>query len=105
MNQAAAEAARQAGPAYRGPAPPAAWWARDFAGDAGQVGEAWHWIADLLPECDPLADVLLLASELCANAVVHTCSRKAEGWFSVDVEWSRSRPGWWSGTRDRPRFR
>jgi anti-sigma regulatory factor (Ser/Thr protein kinase) len=65
-----------------------AWWARDFAGEAGQVGEVRHWIADLLPECDPLADVLLLASELCANAVVHTHSGQAGGRFSVDVEWS-----------------
>jgi anti-sigma regulatory factor (Ser/Thr protein kinase) len=47
-----------------------------------------HWIADLLPECDALAEVLLLASELCTNAVVHTRSGQAGGRFSVDVEWS-----------------
>ena len=65
---------------------PVLWWSRDFAGTAEQVGEARHWIARLLPECDPLADVLLLAGELCANAVVHTRSGQADGWFSVDVE-------------------
>jgi hypothetical protein len=32
--------------------------------------------------------VLLLASELCANAVVHTRSGQAGGQFTVDVEWS-----------------
>jgi hypothetical protein len=47
-----------------------------------------HWVKDLLPECDPLADVLLLASELCTNAVVHTRSGQADGWFSVDVGWT-----------------
>jgi hypothetical protein len=42
----------------------------------------------LLPDCDPLADLLLLAGELCANAVVHTRSGQADGWFSVAVEWT-----------------
>jgi anti-sigma regulatory factor (Ser/Thr protein kinase) len=64
------------------------WWARDFAGEAAQAGEVRQWIADLLPECDALADVLLLASELCVNAVVHTRSGQASGKFTVDVEWS-----------------
>jgi hypothetical protein len=55
-------------PAPNGPALPVAWWARDFAGEPERVGEARHWIADLLPACDPLEDVLLLARELAANA-------------------------------------
>jgi serine/threonine-protein kinase RsbW len=66
----------------------AAWWARDFPGGAEQVREARHWLGDLLPDCDPLADLLLLASELCANAVVHTRSGQPGGWFSVAVEWT-----------------
>jgi anti-sigma regulatory factor (Ser/Thr protein kinase) len=66
---------------------PVAWWSRDFPGQAAQVREARHWIEDLLPECGPLQDFLLLASELCANAVLHTRSREAGGRFSVDVEW------------------
>lgn len=65
-----------------------AWWTRDFAGDSGQVREARHWIEDLLPACDPLADLLLLASELCANAITHTRSGQDGGLFSVDVEWT-----------------
>jgi serine/threonine-protein kinase RsbW len=80
--------ARNAIPALQGSPPPVAWWGRDFPGGPDQVGEARHWIADLLPDCDPLHDVLLLTSELCANAVVHTRSGEAGGRFSVDVEWS-----------------
>src|ERR1700739_393580 len=54
-----------------GPAAPVSCWSRDFPGGADQVREARHWVEDLLPECDPLADLLLLASELCTNAVAH----------------------------------
>ena len=75
-------------PASPGPVPPSAWWGRDFPGAPGQVGEVRHWVGDLLPECDPLADVLLLTSELCTNAVVHTLSGKAGGRFSIDVGWT-----------------
>jgi anti-sigma regulatory factor (Ser/Thr protein kinase) len=64
------------------------WWSRDFLGNADQVREARHWIADLLPHCNPRADVLLLASELCANAVIHTRSGQPHGWFTVVVEWT-----------------
>jgi serine/threonine-protein kinase RsbW len=67
---------------------PAMWWSRDFTGGADQVPEVRRWIADLLPDCDPLADLLLLASELSANAVMHTRSGQAGGWFSVAVEWT-----------------
>jgi serine/threonine-protein kinase RsbW len=66
-----------------------AWWTREFPGGKDQVREARRWIEDLLPECEPLGDILLLASEVCANAVVHTRSGQA-GRFSVDVEWSPS---------------
>jgi anti-sigma regulatory factor (Ser/Thr protein kinase) len=64
-------------------------WTRDFRGEADQVRAARRWIADLLPQCDPLADVLLLVSELCTNAVVHTRSGEAGGRFGVAVEWTR----------------
>ncbi len=69
--------------------PPVAWWTREFPGGPDQVREARHWIEDLLPQCDPLDEILLLASEVCTNAVVHTRSGKA-GRFSVDVEWAPS---------------
>jgi anti-sigma regulatory factor (Ser/Thr protein kinase) len=64
------------------------WWSRDFLGNADQVREVRHWIADLLPHCNPLADVLLLASELCTNAVMHTRSGQPGGRFTVAVEWT-----------------
>jgi serine/threonine-protein kinase RsbW len=70
-------------------APATLWWTRDFQGQAGQVREARQWIADLLPECDPLDDVLLLVSELCTNAVAHTRSGEAGGRFSVAMERTR----------------
>ena len=69
------------------PGPLVAWWSRDFDGNADQVREARHWIEDLLPGCDPLQDILLLGSELCANAVLHTRSGEAGGRFSVEVRW------------------
>jgi serine/threonine-protein kinase RsbW len=47
-----------------------------------------RWIEDLLPDCAARADVLLLASELCANAIVHSRSGEAGGQFSVDVDWA-----------------
>ena len=67
---------------------PAMWWSRDFTGGADQVPGVRRWVADLLPDCDPLADLQLLASELCTNAVMHTRSGSAGGWFSVAVEWT-----------------
>jgi serine/threonine-protein kinase RsbW len=70
-------------------APATLWWTRDFQGQAGQVREARQWIAELLPECEPLDDVLLLVSELCTNAVVHTRSGEGGGRFSVAMEWTR----------------
>ena len=74
--------------ASRGPARPVLWWARDFPGGTDQVHLARHWIEDLLPQCDPLADIALLASEACTNAILHTRSGKAGGRFTVDVEWA-----------------
>jgi anti-sigma regulatory factor (Ser/Thr protein kinase) len=64
------------------------WWTRHFRGRADQVLEVRHWLEDLLPECAARSDVLLLASELCANAIVHSRSGEAGGQFSVDVDWA-----------------
>jgi serine/threonine-protein kinase RsbW len=70
------------------PTRPAAWWTRDFRGTRDQVIEVRHWLENLLPDCGPRADVLLLASELSTNAVVHSRSGEPGGRFSVDVEWT-----------------
>jgi anti-sigma regulatory factor (Ser/Thr protein kinase) len=65
-----------------------AWWTRHFAGSPDQVREVRCWLEDLLPDCDARADVLLLASELCTNAIVHSRSGEAGGQFSVDIDWA-----------------
>jgi serine/threonine-protein kinase RsbW len=70
------------------PSPFIAWWTRHFRGGADQVLEVRHWLEDLLPECAAQADVLLLASELCTNAIVHSRSGEAGGQFSVDIDWA-----------------
>jgi serine/threonine-protein kinase RsbW len=64
------------------------WWTRHFRGRTDQVLEVRHWLEDLLPDCAARADVVLLASELCANAIVHSRSGEAGGQFSVDVDWA-----------------
>ena len=80
--------ARMISPASGRTVPPVVWWTRDFPGVENQVQQVRHWIEDLLPPCDPLADLVLMASELCSNAIVHTRSGKPGGRFTVDVEWS-----------------
>jgi serine/threonine-protein kinase RsbW len=40
-----------------------------------------------LPACDPLDSLVMIASELAANAVTHTRSGTAGGRFIVDVTW------------------
>jgi len=70
------------------PAPFIAWWTRRFRGGADQVLEVRRWLEELLPECAARADVLLLASELCTNSIVHSRSGEAGGQFSVDVDWA-----------------
>jgi serine/threonine-protein kinase RsbW len=68
--------------------PCVAWWTRHFRGGADQVPEVRHWLEDLLPGCAARADVVLLASELCTNALVHSQSGEAGGQFSVDIDWA-----------------
>jgi serine/threonine-protein kinase RsbW len=64
------------------------WWSRVFPGEPPLVGQARSWIAELLPACSPLDDLLLLASELASNAVAHTRSGQPGGQFTVEVTWS-----------------
>jgi serine/threonine-protein kinase RsbW len=65
-----------------------AWWTRHFRGTPDQVLEVRRWVEDLLPDCAARADVLLLASELCTNAIVHSRTGEAGGQFSVDIDWT-----------------
>jgi serine/threonine-protein kinase RsbW len=70
------------------PPPFIAWWTRRFRGGADQVLEVRRWLEDLLPDCAARADVLLLASELGTNAIVHSRSGEPGGQFSVDIDWA-----------------
>ena len=64
-------------------------WIRVFPGTLDQVGEARRFVACLLAEC-PARDALVsCASELSANAVVHTASGIG-GCFTVEVTCPRS---------------
>ena len=64
-------------------------WMRVFPGTLDQVAEARRFVACLLDEC-PARDALVsCASELSANAVVHTASG-AGGYFTVEVTCPRS---------------
>ncbi len=64
-------------------------WIRVFPGTLDQVGEARRFVACLLDGC-PARDALVsCASELSANAVVHTASGIG-GYFTVEVTCPRS---------------
>ncbi len=69
------------------PSPCPAWWTRQFRGGADQVVQVRHWLEDLLPPCAARDDLIVLASELCTNAIVHSRSGEAGGQFSVDIDW------------------
>jgi anti-sigma regulatory factor (Ser/Thr protein kinase) len=64
-------------------------WRRMFDGDEAQVREVRRWLAGLLPECPARDDVVVVASELCANAIAHTASGRG-GIFAVEVAWQGS---------------
>ncbi|MCZ2527772.1 ATP-binding protein [Streptomyces sp. HB2AG] len=60
-------------------------WCRAFPGLPEQVAEARHFVAALLREWGRADDGVLVVGELAANAVRHTLSGKAGGWFLVIV--------------------
>lgn len=59
-------------------------WRRVFPGEDRQLGVLREWLRELLPECAAREDVILVASELGANALCHTASGRG-GQFSVEV--------------------
>lgn len=73
----------------RSPAPTAdtlrSW--RVFPGEPGQIAMMRRWVRNLLPPCDALDDVVLIASELGTNAVCHTASGQG-GHFMVEIAWA-----------------
>src|SRR5260370_30149244 len=68
--------------------PPSLRWTRAFPGTPGHVPEARRWVRDFLPDCQAADSVLLILTELAANAVTHTRSRRPGGTFTIDVGWS-----------------
>jgi anti-sigma regulatory factor (Ser/Thr protein kinase) len=60
-------------------------WGRAFPGLPEQVAEARHFVAGLLREWGRVDEAALIVGELAANAVCHTLSGKAGGWFLVVV--------------------
>jgi serine/threonine-protein kinase RsbW len=62
-------------------------WRRVFAGDQAQLSTMRRWLEVLLPPCPARDDVVMVASELAANAILHTASRDT-GSFAVEISWS-----------------
>ncbi|WP_328918510.1 ATP-binding protein [Streptomyces jietaisiensis] len=60
-------------------------WCRAFPGLAEEVTHARHFVASLLAERGPVDDAVLIVSELATNAVRHSLSGSASGWFLVIV--------------------
>lgn len=54
-----------------------------FPGRPDQVGQARAFLAQFMDDCPFAADVVLLVSELAANAVAHSASGQPGGTFSI----------------------
>jgi anti-sigma regulatory factor (Ser/Thr protein kinase) len=82
-------------------ATPAPSWAcsRSYPGQPGQVAQARAFLAYVLHDCPVADDAVLLCSELCANAVQYSESRRPRGQFTLHAKVC---PGsWvWCGVED-----
>lgn len=59
---------------------------RAFPARADQVGQARAFLSPMLTDCPVADDVLLICSELAANAVQHSASASPNGHFTVRAE-------------------
>jgi serine/threonine-protein kinase RsbW len=59
-------------------------WRHDFPGEDSQLGGMRRWLRSLLPDCPARDDVIIVATELSSNAVLHTASGRG-GWFTVEI--------------------
>jgi len=57
-----------------------------YPGQPGQVRKARAFLASVLDEFPLADDMVLLGSELCANAVLHSGSKKPGGTFAIRAE-------------------
>ncbi|MEU6336325.1 ATP-binding protein [Streptomyces cellulosae] len=60
-------------------------WCRAFPGVPEEVAHARHFVAALLDGRGPVEDAVLVVSELATNAVRHSLSGSAGGWFLVII--------------------
>jgi anti-sigma regulatory factor (Ser/Thr protein kinase) len=71
-----------------------------YPGTPDQAAQARALLACLLRGCPVADDAVLLCSELCANATVHSDSRRPGGEFSVHIKICQG-DGWvWCGVED-----
>ncbi|MYV39859.1 ATP-binding protein [Streptomyces sp. SID1328] len=63
-------------------------WCRAFPGLAEEVAHARHFVASLTAQLGAVDDAVLIVSELATNAVRHSLSGSAHGWFLVVVGFS-----------------
>jgi anti-sigma regulatory factor (Ser/Thr protein kinase) len=61
-------------------------WRRVLPGEERQLGVLRRWLASLLPDCPARDDVLVIATELAANAIQHTASGRGS-WFAAELTW------------------
>jgi hypothetical protein len=67
---------------------------RAFAGRADQVAAVRTYVAGFLGDCPVTDDVVLISSELAANAVMHSASGGPGGSFAIGVAVSDKRFVW-----------
>jgi len=60
-------------------------WRRVYSGRVDQVGSAREFARSLFAGTGREQDVATIVSELCSNAVRHTRSGEARGWFGLEV--------------------
>jgi anti-sigma regulatory factor (Ser/Thr protein kinase) len=65
------------------------YWEREFSGHVRELPPLRQWLASVLPACPACEDLILVASELAANAIRHTASGRG-GRFGVEIIASES---------------
>ena len=86
------QAGAQAGPGRTARIPPPRLIvSRVFPGRAEHVRQARRWVRAHLPPCPATEDLEAIASELAANAVLHTASGHPGGVFEAWLAWSPER--------------